>query len=357
MKKNVIAGVLAILIVGLLTAAVTMPQDRAVYIDEENNFRMTFPVSWRGRFEVDSAYDGMFIVNTANKSAGFSGTLARINLNGNDGVLVFLLSMETPYDAENERLAAEYRAMLADLENGRYTFRTLGSPLIEYWAGIWDTFLEFRGILREGVLETLYMTFVAVSLAYAIGLPLGVLLKGFDNGGLFANKTAYGVLGFIVNTFRSIPFIILLIFVIPFTRLVVGTAIGATAAIVPLVIASAPFISRMVETALNEVDSGVIDAARSMGATNFQIIWKVMLPESVPTLIRGFSITTIMIMSFSAMAGAVAAGGLGNIAIRYGHMRFRADVMLITIIIIVILVTIIQFLFNLLAAKIDKRPV
>ena len=222
---------------------------------------------------------------------------------------------------------------------------------------LWNTFLDFRLILWNGLLETLYMTSIAVTMAYAVGLPLGVLLVVTRPGGLLPNKFINITLGFTVNTFRSIPFIVLLVLLIPFTRMVAGSIIGATAAIVPLVVASAPFISRMVEASLNELDAGVVDAAKSMGATNFQIIRKVMLPEIVPSLVRGFSITTIMLISFSAMAGAIGAGGLGNIAIRYGFQRFRTDVMFLTIIIIVAVVAIIQFVFNTLAAKIDKRIV
>jgi len=224
-------------------------------------------------------------------------------------------------------------------------------------ANLWNVFLEFRGILLEGVLETLYMSFVSVTLAYAIGLPLGVLLFVTYPDGLSPNLFVNKVLGGIINTVRSVPFIIMIVLLIPFTRMVAGTAIGSTAAIVPLVIASAPFISRMVEASLNELDMGVIDAAKSMGATNYQIITKVMIPESVPSLIRGFSITAIMMISFSAMAGAVGAGGLGRIAIRYGYQRFQGDVMFLTIVIIVLIVAIVQFLFNTLAAKIDKRIV
>jgi len=220
---------------------------------------------------------------------------------------------------------------------------------------LFNVFLDFRGVLWDGLLETLYMTFTSVTLAYAIGLPLGVLLVVTHSTGLMPNKVVHTILSGVVNTVRSIPFIILIVLLMPFTRIIVGTAIGNTAAIVALVVAAAPFIARMVETSLNEMDAGVIDAARSMGATNFQIIYKVMLPESIPSLIRGFSITTIMLMSFSAMAGAVGAGGLGRIAIRYGYQRFNTDVMIITIIIIVVIVALLQFSFNTLAAKIDKR--
>jgi len=222
---------------------------------------------------------------------------------------------------------------------------------------LWNVFLEFRFVLWEGVLDTLYMSFTAVVMAYAIGLPMGVLLVITRQGSLIPNKVVNTVLGGIINSVRSVPYIIMMVLLIPLARMIVGTAIGSTAAIVPLVIASAPFIARMVESTLNELDAGVIDAAKSMGATNMQIIRKVMLPESIPSLVRGFSITAIMLIGFSAMAGTVGAGGLGRIAIRYGFQGFRTDVMIVTIILIVAIVTIIQFLFNTLAAKIDKRLV
>ena len=220
---------------------------------------------------------------------------------------------------------------------------------------LWNVFIDFRFILLEGVLETLYMTFASVTMAYMIGLPLGVLLVASSPEGITPSKAIHTILGMIVNTVRSIPFLIVIVILIPLTRMIVGTAIGSTAALVPLVIAAAPFVARMVETTMNELDKGVIDAAKSMGATNFQIITKVMIPESIPSLIRGFAITTITLISFSAMAGAVGAGGLGRIAIRYGYQRFQTDVMIITIIFIVAIVAIIQFSFNTLAAKIDKK--
>ena len=219
------------------------------------------------------------------------------------------------------------------------------------------TFLEFRFILWAGVLETLYMTFASVTLAYILGLPMGVLLVMTHANGLLPNKIIHTVLSGFVNAVRSVPFIILMVLLMPVTRVIVGTAIGSTAAIVALVAAAAPFIARQVEISLNEIDSGVIIAAKSMGATNFQIIRKVMLPESIPSLVRGFSIVTILLISFSAMAGAVGAGGLGRIAIRYGYQRFQTDVMFITIVIIIVIVAILQFVFNTIAAKIDKRLV
>ena len=222
---------------------------------------------------------------------------------------------------------------------------------------LFNTFMDFRFTLWEGLLDTLYMTFASVTLAYAIGLPMGVILVTTQATGLWPSKIIHTVLSGIVNAVRSVPFIILIVLLMPVSRLIVGSAIGANAAIVALTIAAAPFIARMVETSLNELDAGVIDAAKSMGATNLQIIRKVMLPESIPSLIRGFSITTIMLMSFSAMAGVVGAGGLGRIAIRYGYQRFQYDVTFLAVIIIVIVVALLQFGFNRLAAKIDKRLV
>jgi len=222
-------------------------------------------------------------------------------------------------------------------------------------ASIWETFVNYREAIWADTLTTLYMTFTTVGMAYIIGLPLGILLVCLGKDGLFPCKPVHAILSFVINTVRSIPFLILMVSLMGFARLVVGRGIGPTAALVPLIIAAAPFIARMVETAINEVDSGVIDAAKSMGATNLQIIAKVMVPESIPALIRGFSITTIMIMNFSAMTGAIAAGGLGDMAIRYGHMRRNMDIIIVIVIVIVIIVSLIQLLFNFLAKKIDKR--
>ena len=218
-----------------------------------------------------------------------------------------------------------------------------------------QVFWTMRHTLLAGVQETLYMTGVTVAIAYALGLPLGVMLVCFNKGGLFPSRPLNAVLGFIINTVRSIPFIILMTALMPFSRFIIGSSIGTNAAIVALVVAATPFIARMVETALKEIDHGVIDAARSMGATNLQIIFKVMLPETVPTILRGVSITTIMVISFSAMAGALGVDGLGSLAIRYGLNRFESDVMLIIVVIIVVIVAAIQFFFNTLANKIDRR--
>ena len=213
----------------------------------------------------------------------------------------------------------------------------------------------YKDLLIQGTLETLYMTFASTVFAYIIGLPLGVIMVVTDKKGIAPNKAINQVLGTVVNIGRSLPFIILMVALIPFTRAVVGTAIGSTAAIVPLTIAAAPFVARMVESSLAELDPGVVEAAKTMGATNIQIARKVLLPESVPSLIRGFSITTITLIGYSAMAGAFGSGGLGDIAIRYGFHRFEPKVMLVTVILIIVIVQLIQMGFNFAANKIDKR--
>ena len=218
-----------------------------------------------------------------------------------------------------------------------------------------EFFLEYKDMLLEGTYETLLMTFASTIFAYIIGLPLGVTMVITDVHGISPNKTINTVLGTIINIGRSIPFVILIVAVIPLTRFIVGKAIGPVAAIVPLTIAAAPFVARMVETALQEVDPGVVEAAKTMGATNWQIASKVLLPEAVPSLIRGFSITTITLIGYSAMAGAFGAGGLGDIAIRYGHHRYQADVMWVTVVLIVVIVQAIQMAFEIAAKKIDKR--
>ncbi len=218
-----------------------------------------------------------------------------------------------------------------------------------------ETILGLKDVLIEGTIDTLYMVTVSTLFAYLIGLPLGVLLFTTARGGIHENASVNRVLGWVVNIGRSIPFIILIVALIPFTRLVVGKAIGATAAIVPLVIGSAPFVARLVEQSLEEVDTGVIEAAKCMGADRFHIILHVLLGESVPSLIRGFSITAITLIGYSAMAGAVGAGGLGDIAIRYGYHRYQPDVMLFTLVLMILIVCIIQFIFGFAANRIDKK--
>lgn len=207
----------------------------------------------------------------------------------------------------------------------------------------------------EGTLETLYMTGLSTILAYAFGLPLGILVIITRKDGLTPHPKLNAILDWIINIGRSIPFLILMIALMPFTRLIVGKGIGPNAAIVSLVIGAIPFVARLVEGSLEEIDHGVIEAAQTMGASNWEIITKVYLPESLPSLVRGLSITTITLIGYSAMGGAVGAGGLGDIAIRYGYHRYEYDIMIVTIVLLVIIVQVIQCVFNALAKKIDKR--
>ncbi len=212
-------------------------------------------------------------------------------------------------------------------------------------------------LMGEGIWETLYMTLASTLLAYVFGLPLGVLLVVTDEKGILPCKPLKAVLDVIVNVTRSIPFLILMIAVIPFTRAITGTSIGANATVVPLVLAAIPFVGRMVESSIREVDAGVVEAAQSMGATPFQIICRVMIPEALPSLVNGAAIATTTILGYSAMAGAVGGGGLGVIAINYGYHRYQSDVMLVTIILLVIIVQILQWIGTTLANRLDKKKV
>ena len=217
-------------------------------------------------------------------------------------------------------------------------------------------FLSRYGVLLlNGTLESLYMTLVPTLLAYVIGLPLGVLLTVTKPGGFMETPQFNAAFGWLVNIFRSIPFMILMLFLTPFTRAVMGTSIGASAANLPLTVAAAPFVARMVEQSLEEIDQGVVEAARCMGATNWQIVTRVLLVESVPSLLRGLSITIITIFGYTAVTGAVGAGGLGNIAFRFGYQRYQTDVMYATVVLVVILVCIIQSVCSFLARRSDKR--
>ena len=206
-----------------------------------------------------------------------------------------------------------------------------------------------------GLYETLLMTAASSFFSYVIGIPLGVLLVVSDTNGIKPMPVLNGVLGSVINLIRSVPFMILLIMVIPLTRLMVGTSIGPVAVIPPLVIAAAPYIARMVESSLKEVDAGVIEAAKSMGASNMQIIFKVLLPESKPSLLVGAAISVTTILGYSAMAGFTGGGGLGTIAINYGYYRYQTDIMFITVAILVILVQIIQEIFMRSSKHSDKR--
>ena len=210
-------------------------------------------------------------------------------------------------------------------------------------------------MILKGLFETLLMTVASSFFSYLIGIPLGVVLVVTDNTGIKPMPKLNGILGMIINLIRSVPFMILLIMVIPLTRIIVGTSIGPVAVIPPLVIAAVPYIARMVESSLKEVDAGVIEAAKSMGASNAQIIFKVLLPESKPSLLVGAAISVTTILGYSAMAGFTGGGGLGTIAINYGYYRYQTDIMFITVAILVILVQIIQEIFMRSSKSSDKR--
>ena len=214
---------------------------------------------------------------------------------------------------------------------------------------------EYGAILAEGVLDTLVMTAASTALAYLFGLPMGIICVLTQPHGIRPNRPVNAVLGWIINVLRSFPFAILMVALFPFTKLVMGTRLGLRGAILPLVVASAPFVARMVETSLSEVDAGVVEAAQSMGASTLQIVWKVYLPEAMPSLILGGSITLIAIVGYTAIAGMVGAGGLGDLAIRYGHQRNVPSVMWVTVIILVIIVQVVQSVFSRLSARVDKR--
>ena len=214
---------------------------------------------------------------------------------------------------------------------------------------------EIVQMLLEGIQDTLFMTLVSAFFGYVLGLPMGILLTVTDKDGIRPNAFIYKILDAISNIVRSIPFLILLILLIPFTRFVVGQSYGSAATIVPLVVAAAPYIARMVESSLKEVDAGVIEAARSMGATDWDIVFKVMLVEARTSLITGATIATGTILGYSAMAGTVGGGGLGDIAVRYGYYRWQTDIMLVTVVLLIILFQIFQTIGMKLAGKLDRR--
>ena len=197
-------------------------------------------------------------------------------------------------------------------------------------------------MIFEGIWETLYMTILSTVIAYIVGLPLGILLSVTGKGGILRNRAVNGILGALVNILRSVPFLILLVVLIPFTRLLVGTSLGTTATIVPLTIGSIPIVARMVESSLQEVPPGIIEAAESMGASPLEILVRFMLPEAVPSLLLGSAINLATILGYSAMAGFVGGGGLGDIAIQYGFYRYQSDILFVSVAILIIIVQIFQ---------------
>ena len=215
---------------------------------------------------------------------------------------------------------------------------------------LWDA-----GLLQLGVWETIYMTLISTAFAYLFGLPLGVILCTTDKGGIHPVLWLNNVLGFVVNFFRSIPFIVLMVAMLPVSKLIVGTSLGNKAVIVMLVIAATPYVARMVEGSIKEVDAGVIEAAQSMGASNFRIITKVLVPEAKPSLINGAVISMVTILGYSAMAATIGGTGLGQIAIVYGHQRFNPDIKWLCVILLYLIVQIIQIIGMRIVRKTDKR--
>lgn len=214
---------------------------------------------------------------------------------------------------------------------------------------------EIIKLMLQGIQETFYMVAVATIIGGIIGIPLGITLVTTSKGHILENRFINQILGTIVNIIRSIPFIILMVAIIPLTRLIAGTSIGTTAACVPLTIVAIPFLSRLVETSIRDVDFGLVEAAESMGATPFQIIRKVLIPEALPTIINNITVLIVNLIGASAMAGAIGGGGLGDIAIRYGYQRFRPDVMLATIIILIVVVNVIQVGGDFASRKKNKK--
>ncbi|MGN0484450.1 MAG: methionine ABC transporter permease [Lachnospiraceae bacterium] len=214
---------------------------------------------------------------------------------------------------------------------------------------------ELTQMIVQGIWETIYMTLVSTAFGYLFGLPMGVLLAVTDKEGLKPNAVVYKVLDVIANIVRSIPFLILLILLIPFTRFLIGKSTGSTATIIPLVVAAIPFIGRMVESSIKEVDKGVIEAAKAMGASNTRIICRVLLVEARTSLITGATIAVGTILGYSAMAGTVGGGGLGDIAVRYGYYRWQTGIMIVTVILLIVLVQIFQSVGMWIAARLDKR--
>jgi D-methionine transport system permease protein len=216
----------------------------------------------------------------------------------------------------------------------------------------WSVWLPLLG---QGTLDTFYMVGVAAVFTILFGLPLGILLVVTDNDGLSPLRWFNQILGAIVNAARSLPFIILLVLVIPITRAITGTTIGAKAAIVPLALAAIPFFARVAETSLREVDRGLVEAAQAMGCTPWQIIRKVLVPEAMPSIILGIALTIISLIGYSAMAGAIGGGGLGDLAIRYGYQRYETGVMIATVVLLIVLVQGIQLLGNDLARRMSRK--
>ena len=231
----------------------------------------------------------------------------------------------------------------------------LPNPAALFWRNCTVFDEQMIEMLWEGVIDTLYMTIASTALSYVFGMIMGVLLVICRKDGIAPRPMVYACLDVVVNLTRSFPFLILMIAVIPVTRFIVGTTIGNNATVVPLVIAAAPFVARLIEASLLEVDGGVVEAAQSMGASTWQIITKVLLPEALPSLLNGSAVAAITILGYSAMSGAVGGGGLGKLAIMYGYNRYQTDVMFATIILLIIIVQLFQMIGNWATKRSDKR--
>ena len=231
----------------------------------------------------------------------------------------------------------------------------LPNPAALFWRNCTVFDEQMIEMLWEGVIDTLYMTIASTALSYVFGMIMGVLLVICRKDGIAPRPMLYACLDVVVNLTRSFPFLILMIAVIPVTRFIVGTTIGNNATVVPLVIAAAPFVARLIEASLLEVDGGVVEAAQSMGASTWQIITKVLLPEALPSLLNGSAVAAITILGYSAMSGAVGGGGLGKLAIMYGYNRYQTDVMFATIILLIIIVQLFQMIGNWATKRSDKR--
>ena len=229
------------------------------------------------------------------------------------------------------------------------------NPAALFWRNCTVFDEQMIEMLWEGVIDTLYMTIASTALSYVFGMIMGVLLVICRKDGIAPRPMLYACLDVVVNLTRSFPFLILMIAVIPVTRFIVGTTIGNNATVVPLVIAAAPFVARLIEASLLEVDGGVVEAAQSMGASTWQIITKVLLPEALPSLLNGSAVAAITILGYSAMSGAVGGGGLGKLAIMYGYNRYQTDVMFATIILLIIIVQLFQMIGNWATKRSDKR--
>lgn len=214
---------------------------------------------------------------------------------------------------------------------------------------------DIFSIVGPAIPETLYMVFVSTALALLIGLPVAVIMVLTREDGLSENRFIYRILDGIVNVLRSFPFVILILVVFPLSRFIVGKAIGTTAAIVPLTVAAAPFVARLMESTFLEVDKGLIEAAKAMGSTNSQIVWKVLIPEAMPSIVHGITMTLINVVSYSAMAGILGGGGLGDVASRYGYQRNQLDILWASVLVIIVMVQIVQFVGNRLAEAINKK--